>query len=269
VEGLLLWVKVLVLVVCFYHELLLADIKSLSDVEDKELKGEADALSSSDTYLIQKQNRKEGWEVSEGSDIPSTAAAAEAGISGKGPAGVVRSEEKGPIALQDHQVHRLLEENRSLTHELEAVKLQLADAKTLVEIRGKELKGAQVFLLKADTVSTTDVVQKVIALNKEILQAASLLGEMLQNTERTVKTQERNAEAFEKARWMLGEQMTSMLAADSVNLRTGLNPLLVQVVLQNAITTWCRFVVSSWKPSDHTVADFLATIYSDIRQVGE
>lgn len=47
-------------------------------------------------------------------------AIAEAGNSGKGPAGVVRSEEEGPIALRDHQVHRLLEENRSLKDELEA-----------------------------------------------------------------------------------------------------------------------------------------------------
>ena len=173
------------------------------------------------------------------------------------------------LQKSQHQVHRLLDDNRSLTHELEAVKVQLTDAKTLSEVRGKELKGAQVFLTKADTLSTTDVVQKVNALNEEIFQAAALLGEMLQNTERTDRTQEQIAEAFEKARWMLGDQMANILAAESQNVRTDLNPLLVQVVLQIAITTWCRFVVSSWKPSDSTVADFLAAIYSEIRQVGE
>ena len=173
------------------------------------------------------------------------------------------------LQRSQHQVHRLLDDNRSLTHELEAVKVQLADAKTLSEVRGKELKGAQVFLTKADTLSTTDVVQKVNALNEEIFQAAALLGEMLRNTERTDRTQEQVTVAFEKARWMLGEQMASILAAESVNLRTDLNPLLVQVVLQIAITSWCKFVVSSWKPSDSTVADFLAAIYSEIRQVGE
>ena len=173
------------------------------------------------------------------------------------------------LQRSQHQVHRLLDDNRSLTHELEAVKVQLADAKTLSEVRGKELKGAQVFLTKADTLSTTDVVQKVNALNEEIFQAAALLGEMLRNTERTDRTQEQVTVAFEKARWMLGEQMASILAAESVNPRTDLNPLLVQVVLQIAITSWCKFVVSSWKPSDGTVADFLAAIYSEIRQVGE
>jgi hypothetical protein len=173
------------------------------------------------------------------------------------------------LQKSQHQVHRLLDDNRSLTHELEAVKVQLADAKTLSEVRGKELKGAQVFLTKADTLSTTDVVQKVNALNEEIFQAAALLGEMLQNSERKDRTQEQITVAFEKARWMLGEQMASVLAVESSNIRTDLNPLLVQVVLQIAITTWCKFVVSSWKPSDGTVADFLAAIYSEIRQVGE
>ena len=191
-----------------------------------------------------------------------------AGNSAEGPAGVVRSVEKGPIALRDHLVHRLLEENRSLMDDLQDVKAQLADAKSLLEAKDRELKGAQVFLTKADTLSTTDVVQKVNALNEEIFQSAALLGEMLWITERTDRTQEQVTVAFEKARWMLGEQMASILAVESVNPRTDLHPLLVQVVLQIAITTWCKFVVSSWKPEDSTVADCLATIYSEIRQVG-
>ena len=101
--------------------------------------------------------------------------------------------------------------------------------------------------------------QKVNALNEEIFQAAALIGEMLQNMECIDRTQEQLTEAFEKARWMLGEKMASILAEDSVNLCMDLNPLLVQVVLQIAITTWCRFVVSSWKPSDSTVADFFGS----------
>lgn len=117
-------------------------------------------------------------------------AIAEAGNSGKGPAGVVRSEEEGPIALRDHQVHRLLEENRSLKDELEDVKAQLADAKSFLEAKRKELKGAQVFLNPADTLSTTDVVQRVITLNEEIFQAAALLGEMLQIPEHEGRTQD-------------------------------------------------------------------------------
>ena len=121
------------------------------------------------------------------------------------------------------------------------------------------------FVSKADTLSTTDVVQKVNALNEEIFQAAALFGEMFQ----TGRTQENITEAFEKAKWMLGEQMASILVAESVSLPTEVKPFLVQVVLQIAITTWCKFVVSSWKPSDSTVADVLAAIYSKIRQVGE
>ena len=175
--------------------------------------------------------------------------------------GVVRSEEKGPIA---HQVHRLVEENRSLKDELEDVKPQLADAKSLLEAKRKESKGAQVFFNPADALSTTDALQKVITLNEEIFQAAALLGEMLLSPKRRGGTQEQITQAFERARWMLGEQMARILVAQSLNLCTDLNPLLVQVVLQIAITTWCRFVVSLWKPSDSTVADVLAALYSEI-----
>jgi hypothetical protein len=121
------------------------------------------------------------------------------------------------------------------------------------------------FLTKADALSTTDVVDKVDALNEEIFQAAALFGEMLQPG----RTQENVTEAFENAKWMLGEQMASILAAESVNLPTEVNPLLFQVVLQIAITTWCRFLISSWKPGDTTVEDVLAAIYSEIRQFGE
>ncbi|KIK03411.1 hypothetical protein K443DRAFT_5375 [Laccaria amethystina LaAM-08-1] len=122
----------------------------------------------------------------------------------------------------------------------------------LLDIRSKRLKLAEAFLSEVDTPSTTDVVHWVNALN-EIFQAASLLGEMLQITGRTDRT------------WMLGEQMASILATESMNVCTDLdlNPLLVQIVLQIAITTWCRFVVSC----DTAMANFLPSIYSEIRQV--
>ena len=65
-------------------------------------------------------------------------------------------------------------------------------------LRSKRLKLAEAFLPEVDTLSTTDVVHKVNALN-EIFQAAALLGEMLQSTERTDRTQKQITEAFEKA----------------------------------------------------------------------
>ena len=133
-----------------------------------------------------------------------------------------------------------------------------------MDIRRRRPKLAEAFLPEVDTLSTTDVVHKFSALNEEIFQAADLLGAMLQSTERTDRTQEQVTEAFEKARWMLGEQMASILGTESMNVYTNLDlkPLLVQIVLQIV-------VVSSWKPSDTTIANFLAIIYSEIRQVGK
>lgn len=67
------------------------------------------------------------------------------------------------------QIDHLNSENESLKRELKAVGSLLVDAQNLSQVRGEELKGAQVFLTKADMISTTDVVQKVTTLNTRAL----------------------------------------------------------------------------------------------------
>ena len=169
------------------------------------------------------------------------------------------------------QIDYLNGENDSLKRELKAVGSLLVDAQNLSQVRGEELKGAQVFLTKADMISTTDVVQKVTTLNTEISQTASRFVELLHLTKSPNKTQ-RQPTTMEKR--MVGEKLASDLheLSNRHSLASGCtepNPLLIQVVFQIAITTWCSSMVSSWEPNDRQLADSMSIMYSGIREFGE
>ena len=170
----------------------------------------------------------------------------------------------------------LNDENHSLSCELEAVKSLLEKSQTLSEVRDSlEPKEARVFVAKTDALSTADVIRQVTDLNRQICEMATHFRNLLQNVKNPdpVTTQEPATGTLEDASWMLGKQLASFLSANLLVRRaasyTEPDPLLADVVLQIAITRWCRFMISSWKPSDHSVANFMKTLYSGIRQFGK
>ncbi|KAJ3539372.1 hypothetical protein NMY22_g4767 [Coprinellus aureogranulatus] len=155
-------------------------------------------------------------------------------------------------SAQKH-VHHLDTELKSTKHELNAVKQQLSDAVNLSEVRGKELKGAQVFLTKADTLSVSDVVQKVTALNEEIFQMAAFLGEVLvyevleEGSDRESVRQHVVTKHYKQAETLLGGTLASALSHESMHEpKEESNPLLVQIVMQIALTQWCANLGSRW-----------------------
>ncbi|KAJ2917958.1 hypothetical protein MD484_g2425, partial [Candolleomyces efflorescens] len=150
-------------------------------------------------------------------------------------------------------IHAQDEELKSVRNELAAVKQQLSDAVNLSEVRGKELKGAQVFLTKADTLSVTDVVQKVSALNEEIFQMAAYLGEVLvyevlePEADRQEHRQAAIKSTYDRALGYLGETLANALAQHSViEPKEESNPLLVQIIMQIALTNWCGGFGNRW-----------------------
>jgi len=187
------------------------------------------------------------------------------------------------LQKSQHQVHRLMDDNRSLTHELEAVKVQLADAKKLSEVRGKELKELKVDTTNidqeaneeeswdmpggSDILLTAAAIQMVDVLNVEVRRVAAVLGKVLQMT----KFEEGHRQIMqitEKARLMLGENMVALLSA-GLPEKAKVDPFLVQVVLQIAITNWCKTTISSWKPGNSDASNLLIELYSKIRGVGK
>jgi hypothetical protein len=157
------------------------------------------------------------------------------------------------VASGQKHVHHLDTELKAVKHELNAVKQQLSDAVNLSEVRGKELKGAQVFLTKADTLSVSDVVQKVTALNEEIFQMAAFLGEVLvyevleEGADRAAVRQHAVSKGYKQAEKFLGEILANALAQESAHEpKEPSNPLLVQIVMQIALTQWCASLASRW-----------------------
>ena len=183
-----------------------------------------------------------------------------------------QSQQEGYTTLRA-QIDWLETENESLKRDLKVTEFELEDARNSSQIRAKELQGAQAFLNKADVLSTTDVVEKVNVLNKEISQAASLLVDLLHNAENHHRTQKQPTEMTE---WMLGEKLARDLHG-LLNNPTAMSrcrepnhwQLLFLVVFHIAITKWCSTMVNSWVPNDRALSDSITPIYSGIRQVGE
>ncbi|TEB37971.1 hypothetical protein FA13DRAFT_1725598 [Coprinellus micaceus] len=150
------------------------------------------------------------------------------------------------VASSQKHVHHLDTELKAAEHKLRVVEQQLSDAVNLSEVRGKELKGAQVFLTKADTFSIPEVVRKVTALNEEIFQMAAFLGEVLVY-EVLEEGADRAAVRQHAAEKLLGEVLANALAQESAHEpREPSNPLLVQIVMQIALTHWCASLASRW-----------------------
>ena len=64
-------------------------------------------------------------------------------------------------------------QNKQLGAELKQVKVEHQQTIALLDVRTAELKGAQVFLTKADQFSGADVIKSVEELNGEIMQTAA------------------------------------------------------------------------------------------------
>jgi hypothetical protein len=173
----------------------------------------------------------------------------------------------GYIEQLQHEKQRLKDFNSSLQNELNNVHQQ-EDDKNLSEVPGKELFRAQVFLTKADTLSISEVGEKVTALNEEIFQAAATLGEVIIHKSHEVPRGELDAAAAD-SREMLGEKMTNVLITLSQKPEPEVNLLLVQVVLQIFMVKFCLSKVQSWYLGDSAIGEFLAAIYSDIRSTGK
>jgi hypothetical protein len=174
------------------------------------------------------------------------------------------------LLILQHDSERSKDTINGLQNELINVHQQLEDSKALSEVRGKELFGSQVFLDKADTLSISEVGEKVTALNEEIFQAAATLGEALIHQRHDVSQTEFDAAAAESVQ-MVGEKTTDLLITESRKPEPEVNPFIVQVVLQIFMVKFCVSKIQSWYPlaADSTIGNFLTAIYSEIHSTEE
>ena len=166
-----------------------------------------------------------------------------------------------------HDNQRSTDNIRSLQNELFNIRQQFQDAKNLSEVREKELAGFKAFLAEADTLSISEICEKVTALNEEIFQTAATLADALVHKPHEVSQTELDT-AYAVSQEMVGEKMTKLLIFQSQKPKPKVNPLLVQVVLQIFIVKFCVSKIQSWYPNDSLLSQFLFTIYSEIRSNG-
>ncbi|PPQ99363.1 hypothetical protein CVT26_014306 [Gymnopilus dilepis] len=167
-----------------------------------------------------------------------------------------------------HEAHaeriRLKESVGGLQHELSNVYKELEETKNLSEIRGRELVGAQVFLTKADSLSVSDVCDKLMVLNEEIFQAAASLGEVLSKTKRNISEADMKKH-YERSCAFVGEPLVKVLLDQAKRDDPEVNMLIVQATLSVFLVGFCVSKLVPWHLTDRNIDGFLGNLYSEIR----
>lgn len=163
----------------------------------------------------------------------------------------VTDDANGKIASLNKRVEghaktqRRLEEAQKVTQEtsreLEHVRSTLDDTKTLLATRTAELRDAQAYLSKTDTVSHADVQRMVEALNAQIFQVAALLTDGLTFSAPLSSAIDATGAYQNTERW-IGKTMTHFLHS---TLHSD-DPVWVQMALGAVATLFASWTVNAW-----------------------
>ncbi|KAF8058634.1 hypothetical protein FPV67DRAFT_1455170 [Lyophyllum atratum] len=173
----------------------------------------------------------------------------------------------------------LSEQLKNQTRELQASKEELAHlgekhAQTLqlLEARTLELKGAEVFLTKADALSGADVIALLNAINSEIYQTAAMVAEAfefkekgLEGEERTVEEATAMDEVYVSAGEIVGARLLALLRASKHHE----DPTIVQIAFQAGMAAYSNWIITSWDFDDPYDERGISKIYGTIRQEEE
>ncbi|KAF8840355.1 hypothetical protein BDN67DRAFT_903694 [Paxillus ammoniavirescens] len=184
-----------------------------------------------------------------------------------------REEEEKTKALSANQ--RLMTEASALKRQLDDKDIELKNLRnelqhsrtehdaltTLLDARTRELKGAQAFLTKADTLSGAEVIALVEALNSEIMQTSAFISDSFDFARQNAHADEMK-EASTRISELMGPTMTTLLGT----VQHGGDPLLVQIALQGATVEFSRWIVMTWDYDGLQAEQPLAEIYNDIRE---
>ena len=162
------------------------------------------------------------------------------------------------------QLERRDTEMQIVTNELTQIKAQHLQTVALLDTRTSELKSAEAFLSKADTMSGADVVRMVEGLNAEILQTAAYVADHFEFSQRGDFTEEILA-ASVRLEELLGRKVVHLL--DTIN--HGNDPMLIQLACQASMAAYCLWMILSWDTEDANYDQFLKHIYTTVQQAGK
>ena len=176
------------------------------------------------------------------------------------------------------QIMRRTAELEMSRDESRVVKEKYAQALALLDTRTKELRGAEAFLTKADTLSGADVISMLNALNSEIYQTAALVAESFQFQPKKLvqgcDTLEEHpeeqgevdmTEVYQSATDILGSRMVELLKSSAHHD----DPTLVQIAFQAGMAAYSNWIVSAWDFEDPDDERLLGEIYGRLRVGGK
>ena len=158
-----------------------------------------------------------------------------------------------------------------LAAELHATKTEHKQTAELLEMRTAELKGAEMFLTKADLLSNVEVVSLLENLNSEIMQIAASMTEELPIEEKKIdlegKEQESDEmrEAYARAEDTVGPRMAELLKLSEHHE----DPILVQLAVQASMTAYTHWIISSWVFETPDDEHMMSEIYARVREAGK
>ncbi|KAH7883406.1 hypothetical protein F5I97DRAFT_1815960 [Phlebopus sp. FC_14] len=152
-------------------------------------------------------------------------------------------------------------EIKNLKNELQHSGAKHDELTALLDARTRELKGAQAFLTKADTLSGAEVIALVDALNSEIMQTSAFISDSF-DFARLQEHADEMKEASSRISELMGPTMTQLLSA----VQHGDDPLLVQIALQGATVEFARWIIMTWDFDGLQAEQPLSEIYGDIRE---
>ena len=166
------------------------------------------------------------------------------------------------------QLRRQAQEMKALqtaSHHMETTHSRVV---ALLETRTSELKGAQVFLTKADTFSGADLISMVQGLNADILDTAAYMTDTFDfgQTSQTISTG-RQQSVHERVGRGLGKLMAHLL----VQVEHERDQTFIQIAVQACLSYWCHRIASVWIIDANSTGlnDTLADLYGIIGANGE
>jgi hypothetical protein len=164
------------------------------------------------------------------------------------------------------QLQRQSKELKTLTDEAQYLKLQHNQALDLLKTRTSELRGAQAFLSKADSLSGADVIGMVEGLNTEVSQTAAFVADSFEFEKPQSGVEEETVqEAGVRVSEILGERMTRLLRQSE----HADDPMLIQIAFQSAMLGFSEWLIESWYFEEPDSDRFLQEIYGKVRDGGE
>lgn len=155
--------------------------------------------------------------------------------------------------------------SKTQANELMTLRKESDHHRRLLDIRALELKGAQTFLGKTDSISGQDVIMLMDALNSEILQTAALMAETFDLDGRTQGVSVEATEAGHRIVTILGAQIVQLLLERGVED----DAMLLQIAFQGILVDFSLRIIDSWSLVYPQTDQFLQSVYAIMQDTGK